>query len=190
MKPKSLIVTERDAERISRRITINQISGCWTYPTNYKDGYARIKIHNRQSFVHRAAYIYCRGDIPNGLSLDHVVARGCQHRNFCNPYHLEPVTHQENVLRGRSLMALNARKTHCKRGHPFTAENTLILKCGSRACRTCAAERMQAYKDAHGDEIQEHRHQYHLKNLDKNIARGGAWYLSYRVLVAKAQGGA
>lgn len=31
----------------------------------------------------------------------------------------------------------NARKTHCKRGHEFTEENTDFRSGGSRRCRTC-----------------------------------------------------
>lgn len=31
----------------------------------------------------------------------------------------------------------NARKTHCKRGHPFNEANTMMLSSGSRSCRTC-----------------------------------------------------
>jgi WhiB family redox-sensing transcriptional regulator len=30
-----------------------------------------------------------------------------------------------------------ASKTHCKRGHPFTAENTYYTPDGHRRCRTC-----------------------------------------------------
>jgi len=31
----------------------------------------------------------------------------------------------------------NARKTHCKRGHPFDAANTYYAPGGQRRCRTC-----------------------------------------------------
>lgn len=31
-----------------------------------------------------------------------------------------------------------ARKTHCKRGHAFTEENTRVDLNGSRSCRMCA----------------------------------------------------
>jgi hypothetical protein len=27
--------------------------------------------------------------------------------------------------------------THCREGHPYTRENTIITHCGSRTCRTC-----------------------------------------------------
>lgn len=33
------------------------------------------------------------------------------------------------------------RKTHCRRGHPFDAENTLLGKNGHRRCRTCHHDR-------------------------------------------------
>jgi hypothetical protein len=33
-----------------------------------------------------------------------------------------------------------ASKTHCKRGHPFTAENTYYAPDGQRRCRTCLRE--------------------------------------------------
>ena len=35
----------------------------------------------------------------------------------------------------------NARKTHCKFGHEYTAANTAVLKTGERLCRTCHRER-------------------------------------------------
>jgi WhiB family redox-sensing transcriptional regulator len=33
-----------------------------------------------------------------------------------------------------------ASKTHCKRGHPFTADNTYYTPDGHRRCRTCLRE--------------------------------------------------
>jgi hypothetical protein len=49
---------------------------------------------------------------------------------------MEPVTNVENVMRGEGVWAINARKTHCKRGHEFTEENT-VKRNGTRSCRTC-----------------------------------------------------
>lgn len=93
--------------------------------------------------VHRLAYELVRGVIPEGLELDHL----CRTVNCVNPAHLEPVTHQENCLRGVSLAAENAQKTHCKRGHEFTPENTYIQMYRGRPrrkCRACHAARQNA----------------------------------------------
>lgn len=36
---------------------------------------------------------------------------------------------------------INARKTHCKRGHPFAGNNLYVVaKTGKRQCKTCASE--------------------------------------------------
>lgn len=39
--------------------------------------------------------------MPKGKELDHVKEK-CKHRHCINPDHLEPVTHLENVLRGKN----------------------------------------------------------------------------------------
>ena len=64
-----------------------------------------------------------------------------------NVNHLEIVTQQENVLRGIGLAAVNARKTHCLKGHKFTKDNT-CSGMGNRACRTCGRERALRYYHA------------------------------------------
>jgi hypothetical protein len=41
----------------------------------------------------------------------------------------------------RVVMRAPARKTHCKRGHEFTVENTRLSPEGWKACRTCERAR-------------------------------------------------
>lgn len=41
----------------------------------------------------------------------------------------------------RAMLAKRRSATHCKHGHAFTAENTLIFKSGTRHCRECARNR-------------------------------------------------
>ncbi|MGO3650436.1 HNH endonuclease signature motif containing protein [Agrococcus casei] len=82
--------------------------------------------------AHRFAYADSRGAIPEGLEIDHL----CRNRSCVNPKHLEAVSKRENLARGYAVPAINARKTHCKRGHEFTAENTYRWG-SSRICRAC-----------------------------------------------------
>jgi hypothetical protein len=40
------------------------------------------------------------------------------------------------------------KKTHCKRGHPFSPENTYIRpSTGQRQCRTCYCERARRWRE-------------------------------------------
>lgn len=110
--------------------------GCWLWTGYVEGGYGRYG-HGAERLVHRLVYIELVGPIPEGLELDHT----CRVRACCNPDHLEPVTHAENVRRGEGLAAQQARQTECKRGHPFTPENTYTYRQGrSRRCRTCRRE--------------------------------------------------
>jgi hypothetical protein len=61
---------------------------------------------------------------------------------------MEIVTLIENVMRGESFAAKNARQTHCLRGHEFTPDNTYIDPSrGERVCRECKRIRDRQRKD-------------------------------------------
>jgi hypothetical protein len=71
------------------------------------------------------------------------------HRRCVNPEHLEPVTSAVNTRRGRSPSAVNARKTHCVRGHEFTPQNTAWKVSTARPrprrlCRACRRGRAKS----------------------------------------------
>lgn len=120
-------------ERLRSKIRVNE-EGCWVWTgTKNPDGYGKISIGRGRVPVYRVMWILIRGPIPEGLVLDHL----CRNPACCNPDHLEPVTQKVNILRGESPSARNARKTVCKRGHPFDGQNTYRWR-GGRFCRACA----------------------------------------------------
>jgi hypothetical protein len=120
-------------ERIKRRIVVNE-NGCWIWQGCLNPaGYGNIGYGNRTGLTHRVSYLVFVGEIPAGLTLDHL----CDTPACCNPAHLKPATDRENILRGNSASAINARKTVCAYGHPFDADNTAYLPSGTRYCKAC-----------------------------------------------------
>lgn len=124
-------------------------SHCWAWQGLVNDsGYGYIFYRGRKEQAHRVAYELLVGEIPKGMVLDHkchdpLTCPGgvtCPHRRCVNTDHLAPTTIRENVLRGATVPAANAAKTHCSHGHEFTPENTISHKRG-RDCRICARRR-------------------------------------------------
>jgi len=131
---------EQVAQGLCDRMKIDQASSCWIWTGGHGGHGGRYGVCglNRKSvFVHRFAYEYCRGPIPEGLTIDHVKARGCQSPLCFNPDHLEIVTRIENVMRGDGACVKNARKTHCKSGHLLSGANLRIRTGGGRECKEC-----------------------------------------------------
>ena len=148
---KPLRVWEPQGRRLESMFT--RTDGCWEW-TGRKNagGYGMICWNKRETPAHRVVYEQEVGPIPAGLVIDHL----CRVRHCMNPAHMEIVTIGQNTLRGVGPSAVNARSTHCKRGHPFDEANTIHRSDGGRRCRTCkwmlrvrrANERDRARKNA------------------------------------------
>lgn len=138
-------------------------NGCihWT-GSIIKNGYGQMHVGGKTRKAHIVAYEEEVGPVPEGMVLDHQchnqdpdcdLGDDCLHRRCINTDHLEPATQRENSLRGKTLAARNAAKTHCDNDHEFTEENTYWRKGGGRHCRTCLAdhdrERKAKKKHAH-----------------------------------------
>jgi hypothetical protein len=130
--------------------------------SKYESGYG-VFAPREKGKVNQAAHIFAweelNGPVPPGMELDHTChnadsdcpgGNGDPHRACVNPAHLEPVPHRTNMLRGKTVPARNAAKTHCDNGHEFNEVNTFWWR-GSRKCRPCGratAARQRAKRKA------------------------------------------
>lgn len=110
-------------------------SGCWLWTGSKNDwGYGTLRFDGGVRYAHRLAREVLVGPIPDGLFILH----RCDTPACVNPAHLGVGTQGENlqecVDRGRNYWA---NRTHCKRGHEFTPENTYMRSPGTRGCREC-----------------------------------------------------
>jgi hypothetical protein len=114
---------------------VQKTETCWLWTgSKTPNGYPVFWNGKIQEGSHRYAYELLVGPIPAGLHIDHL----CRNPGCVNPAHLEPVTQRENTMRSPiAPAALNAAKTHCKRGHPFDDENTYVVMRNGRPIRSC-----------------------------------------------------
>lgn len=123
------------------KVKVINPTDCWEWQaTKNKQGYGLFSDrHGHWILAHRFAFQLVKGNIPEGLTLDHL----CRNHSCCNPAHLEAVAIGENVRRGigTQLAAQRQRdKTHCPQGHPYNEANTYIAPNGARHCRLCRIE--------------------------------------------------
>lgn len=114
-------------------------SGCWIWTAGKVQGYGKLKVSGRHWRAHRYSWEMLVGPIPDGLELDHL----CRVIACVNPAHLEPVTHRENLRRGRRT---NAVGLPCvtRRHLILTDADVSIVRSGktkgTRRCRRCREE--------------------------------------------------
>lgn len=130
--------------RVENKIEPEPTTGCWLW-TGATSRYGFVGGQGRNVLAHRAVYELLVGPIPDGLELDHL----CRNKLCVSPWHLEPVTHRENLRRRaphRTVGEWQTEKTHCPQGHEYTDENTYLRPEGrGRDCRLCRRARSLAY---------------------------------------------
>src|SRR5262249_13003216 len=127
------VITTADVFRFIKFIR-PQSNGCWFWAgTKDKKGYAKFWYDGATRRGARFSFTVFKYELPIGYEPDHL----CKIHQCVNPEHLDGVTKKENLLRGDSPVGINARKTHCIRGHAFDKANTRIVD-NSRRCRKCA----------------------------------------------------
>ena len=133
--------------RIMAKVRTDPDSGCWVWTgARHPEGYGNVNLGGgRYGSTHRAMYEIHRGPIPAGMDLDHVAARGCTSRACCNPDHLEPVPHRENVRRSSHPSIVASLAGTCTRGHSLAEDGYRRGGDGEIVhCRACRRERATA----------------------------------------------
>ena len=100
---------------------------------------AKLWADNKQRtlLIHRLVLESFVGPCPDGMVACHI--DGDPHNNDID--NLRWDTASSNTLDSvRHGTHPAASKTHCKRGHEFTPENTIAQHHGGRRCRTCRAQ--------------------------------------------------
>jgi hypothetical protein len=144
MREKIIFEDPTFRERFEKSYT-KDASGCWLWTGSVTDkgyGITYVRGHRKTFGAHRASVVLSGRDIPDGFHVDHL----CRVRNCVNPSHLDVVLPKDNTLRGFGPTAINARKSHCHRGHELTGYN-VIMKRGKRHCRVCQRAFETAYKN-------------------------------------------
>ena len=116
--------------KFMRKVKVDDKTGCWLWIAGHDpNGYGRFWFAEERRLVtpYRYAFTVLRGKPGPGLSFDHL----CRRPACANPWHVEPVSHVENIRRG---LAVGKNRTECRtRGHTF------ILFNGG--CHYCHIER-------------------------------------------------
>jgi hypothetical protein len=133
-------ISDARLEKLVRRIDVTGF--CWLVKTSKGHLYAELKLNNKPVPFHRFMYEWLTGKaLSPEVTLDHL----CRITNCVNPDHLEETDLNTNILRSFCASAINARKTHCKRGHEFNDVNTRFYpQTNKKKCLICESERAKA----------------------------------------------
>lgn len=117
-------------QRFWALVDVRGDADCWPWlGTKTSGGYGAYQ----GTTAHRFAYVLTYGPVPDDVQIHH----SCRNEPCVNPRHLAALTRVEHRQLSRASVKPHPRKTHCKRGHAFTPENTMLSKEGWQKCREC-----------------------------------------------------
>jgi hypothetical protein len=113
-------------------------SGCWLWMRGCTSaGYGVLYLNHKPIYAHRmSAHLHLGLDLSSELQVLHK----CDNPLCINPHHLfigdNYENHQDMSRKTRGSNQFKG-KSHCREGHEFNTENTIIDKFGYRACKVC-----------------------------------------------------
>lgn len=135
-----LPLSDRTIQRFWLKADRRGSNECWPWTSTINEkGYGRLGVNGRSAnsvLAHRAAWAISNGRDPGALCVLH----RCDNRRCVNPSHLFLGTVRDNwhdcIAKGRAVFP-NPPKPHCRRGHPYTPQNTYFEVDGFRRCLEC-----------------------------------------------------
>ncbi len=121
------------------KVIVGGPDDCWPWTGSVdRKGYGDFHVaKGKTNKAHIFSFLLHGGKLKPGQHVDHK----CNNPPCQNPKHLRPLSNKKNNARSQSPSAINARKTHCIRGHPLSGPNLYVRPNGHRSCRKCHAER-------------------------------------------------
>lgn len=159
-------------EQISRywaKVNKGLENECWEWVgAKNSKGYGQFSINGKSTSTHRISYAMHHGEILPGL----IVCHTCNNPPCVNPKHLYMGTNTDNMHQASQQKRFpEQHKTHCKNGHEFTPENTIIRNQGNkkgrapgstyRCCKEC--KRINDSKRVNTPERQKYNAEYYKK---------------------------
>ncbi len=112
---------------------VEKTDSCWIWTAGkVGGGYGAFSLtHSKRINAHRYSFLIHGGHIPEGYQLDHL----CRNPSCVRPDHLEAVTPKVNSQRAKD--ATSYKRTHCRKGHMFTPDNTIMVMQRGKQVRRC-----------------------------------------------------
>ena len=131
---------KKRTKSIKEMVTIDPETGCWNWNLHCgQNGYGIIWFEGKNRYVHRISYQLYVGEIPDGMTIDHL----CRNRRCANPDHMEVVSIQVNSQRRvntklspsdipkiRVLLAQGVRQREIASDFGTTQSNISLIKRG------------------------------------------------------------
>jgi hypothetical protein len=142
------LIPQRVIDRVHRYAVTIPSNGCTvSLYSKGSHGYRQIGWHEdgkrRMTLCHRVAWVAVHGEIPEGLTVDHI----CHNRDCIRIEHRRLLTNRENASDNGF-----ATRTHCPVGHEYSTENTAHTGRG-RKCRECSRIRDRARWGRRRDQV-------------------------------------